>query len=211
MKCSTCHRQAGNDGVVLLWNLDADPTEGFITCQDCWLEFWSDFVSKEEGIIVKKLDKLLKNPTPCLKLQMRLDAGLYVPDTLIREAIESLMCSELPSVPPRYIYIAKGQPLKWSLTLYKIGKSNNPKRRLQQLRSKFGDIELVHIITPGLFYAHTLELVLHRIFARRCLKDISIGREWFMLSDEDLKWLKSLRYIRAMPGPLEIWARNLIH
>lgn len=209
MKCTFCHQQIKNNGIVLLWKPDADPTEGFTVCQKCWLESCSEFASQEKGIVVKSLDKLLEDPTPCLKLQTKLDANSYIPNTLVREAIESLTCSELPKVPPRYIYIAKGQPLQWKLTLYKIGKSNNPKKRIQQLRLKFGDVELVHTITPGLFYAHTLELVLHRIFARRRLKDTSIGREWFMLTDEDLEWLKSLQYIRAMPAPLEIWARNL--
>jgi hypothetical protein len=88
---------------------------------------------------------------------------------------------------PIDIYIVKAV----GYSVYKIGKSRNAKRRFAALVKKYGDLELVHVIhsTHG-----SLEKDLHKMFKIRRVR-VGKSREWFTLNDDDLNWLKTLKYV----------------
>jgi hypothetical protein len=67
--------------------------------------------------------------------------------------------------------------------LYKIGRSVDPEWRRRQLQTALAKtIEIVHVIPTR---QHGLERALHRKF-----KDRLVAREWFALTEEDLRWIK---------------------
>ena len=65
--------------------------------------------------------------------------------------------------------------------LYKIGKSKDVYSRINQLKTSNPLIELVHVIDKD------VENMLHKQFANK-----SFSREWFNLSESDIKYIKSL-------------------
>lgn len=80
-----------------------------------------------------------------------------------------------------YVYLIKGENGR-----YKIGASNDPKQRLNQLKlSSSENHELVHTIKT--IDKYELEAKLHNKF-----KDKSTHSEWFELSEDDVKYIVSL-------------------
>jgi len=86
---------------------------------------------------------------------------------------------------PIDIYIVKAV----DYSVWKIGKSRNIKRRFAALTEEYGDLELVHVIhsTHG-----SLEKDLHKMFKLRRVR-VGKSREWFVLNDSDVSWLKTLK------------------
>lgn len=72
-------------------------------------------------------------------------------------------------------------------TIFKIGRTNNPKDRLRTFSVKLPfDVEYLHTIQTDDMYA--LESKLHRRFASK-----RVNGEWFKLSADDLEFLKGMK------------------
>jgi len=69
--------------------------------------------------------------------------------------------------------------------LYKIGHSKNPKQRIEELSKVHGKLKTIVIIESN------YEVAIHRVFKDRVVK-IKNEREWFDLSLNDIKWLKTI-------------------
>jgi hypothetical protein len=113
----------------------------------------------------------LKSPNPLSWRQVRLEQRL------------------LPKKPKRsvIIYIIKHP----EQAVYKIGRSIMVRKRFEQLKKEYGSIEIIHLIHS---VSRDVEKELHRIFKIQKVK-VGRSREWFALSDNDISWLRTLRYI----------------
>lgn len=85
--------------------------------------------------------------------------------------------------PSGYVYLLSAMHDK---TLYKIGRTINPKNRLKTFGVKLPfDVEYECVIQTDDMY--DLEMQLHRHFAK-----VRLQGEWFKLSPEDVQYIKSL-------------------
>ena len=86
---------------------------------------------------------------------------------------------------PGYVYIVRAE----MTSLYKIGSTAKPIRRMEQLTRKMGlKLELVYLIRQsGRRVAYELETSLHHYFAEKYVES-----EWFDLDDEDFDKLGKL-------------------
>lgn len=78
-----------------------------------------------------------------------------------------------------YVYVVRGAG-----NLYKIGLTRSFEQRQKTLRSKFGPIELIHLITCD--NAYRAESALHVHFSSK-----QVANEWFALADDDIAWIRT--------------------
>lgn len=70
--------------------------------------------------------------------------------------------------------------------VYKIGQSFEPERRFKQIKEATA---LLHIMPCGRFDARKFEIFLHRRFKARRYDGFIGQREWFVLDENDLRWI----------------------
>lgn len=74
--------------------------------------------------------------------------------------------------------------------LYKIGCSNRPNTRVKTVETSVPfDVELIHVIATNRKYS--AESLLHRFF-----RESRLGGEWFVLKDNDISFLKSIKSVK---------------
>ena len=85
-----------------------------------------------------------------------------------------------------YVYLIRAG------TLYKIGKSNDPNKRMRTFQTA-NPTRLEMVATISSNDAYGLESRLHRKYHRKRMS----GGEWFRLDQDDVQYIKSLRTYRA--------------
>ena len=84
-----------------------------------------------------------------------------------------------------YVYLLQGQK-----GYYKIGHTKDPSDRYQTFKLKLPfAVEYLHLITCD--DRRAAESMLHRCFAHRRIK----GTEWFLLTEDDIRLIKSIQHI----------------
>lgn len=133
-----------------------------------------NIISYLQSVVSEKYIKILLQEFYTLKLIINWRDYFDIHDiiSLFRQIDNSL--NTLPKDKQYTYLVSDGR-------LYKIGKSKDVYSRINQLKTSNPLIELVHVIDKD------VENMLHKQFANK-----SFSREWFNLSESDIKYIKSL-------------------
>lgn len=127
------------------------------------------------------IDKLLKLSDVDFKKYVHSSPAITKADILSLYALRNPMQRYMTDAAKSVVYLVKSQ-----IGLYKIGYTSNLDQRLSKLRLRINmPIELIHSIQTD--KPKALETELHQHFKHR-----NFCAEWFVLTLEDIKYIKSL-------------------
>lgn len=102
---------------------------------------------------------------------------------------------------PNAVYLMKNN---WSDNNYKIGYSNNPTRRRQEVEENYDNVDpriITEVWLPTTQYARKIEARWHKRFKKNLSNDHG-GREWFTLTTKEiqafLEWSEQSMNERAL-------------